>query len=91
MIGLDTNVLVRYLAQDEARLLNHEYIGTEHILLGLLREYEGVAAQVLMSLGAGIKEVLAEVLKRDLGAETRAEVPHFVRPLFEKCSHRPCP
>ena len=34
------------LAQDEARMLNHDYIGTEHILLGLIREGEGVAARV---------------------------------------------
>ena len=40
------------LAQEEARLLNHNYIGTEHILLGLIREGEGVAAQVLVKLGA---------------------------------------
>ncbi len=39
------------LAQEEARLLNHNYIGTEHILLGLLHEGEGVAAQALESLG----------------------------------------
>ncbi len=39
------------LAQEEARLLNHNYIGTEHILLGLLRELDGVAAQALVSLG----------------------------------------
>ena len=39
------------LAQEEARLLNHNYIGTEHILLGLIREGEGVAAQVLQQLG----------------------------------------
>ena len=38
------------LAQEEARLLNHNYIGTEHILLGLLREGEGVAARVLKNL-----------------------------------------
>jgi ATP-dependent Clp protease ATP-binding subunit ClpC len=40
------------LAQEEARMLNHNYIGTEHILLGLIREGEGVAAQVLVKLGA---------------------------------------
>ena len=38
-------------AIDEARALNHNYIGTEHLLLGLLRETDGIAAQVLMSLG----------------------------------------
>ena len=39
-------------AMEEARNLNHNYVGTEHLLLGLLREQEGVAAQVLMNLGA---------------------------------------
>ena len=42
------------LAQEEARMLNHNYIGTEHILLGLIREGEGVAAQVLVKLGADL-------------------------------------
>jgi ATP-dependent Clp protease ATP-binding subunit ClpC len=49
------------LAQDEARKLNHNYIGTEHILLGLLREEEGVAAQVLASLGVSIEAVREQV------------------------------
>ena len=41
---------VLVLAQEEARLLNHSFIGTEHILLGLIHEREGVAAQALESL-----------------------------------------
>jgi ATP-dependent Clp protease ATP-binding subunit ClpC len=45
------------LAQDEARLLKHNYIGTEHILLGLLREEEGLAARVLESLGITLEKV----------------------------------
>ncbi len=45
------------LAQEEARMLNHNYIGTEHILLGLIREGEGVAAQVLVKLGADLNRV----------------------------------
>ena len=49
------------LAQDEARLLKHNYIGTEHLLLGLLREEEGVAARVLESLEITIEEVRAQV------------------------------
>src|ERR1039457_631645 len=44
------------LAQEEARMLNHNYIGTEHILLGLIHEGEGVAAQVLESLGISLEE-----------------------------------
>jgi len=49
-------------AMEEARNLNHNYVGTEHILLGLLREQEGVAAQVLMNLGLQLEEVRREVL-----------------------------
>jgi ATP-dependent Clp protease ATP-binding subunit ClpC len=49
-------------AMEEARNLNHNYVGTEHILLGLLREHEGVAAQVLMNLGLKLEEVRDEVL-----------------------------
>lgn len=45
------------LAFDEARQLSHSYIGTEHILLGLIREGEGIAAQVLMSLGANLESM----------------------------------
>ncbi|MFM7163935.1 MAG: ATP-dependent Clp protease ATP-binding subunit [Planctomycetaceae bacterium] len=47
---------------DEARNLNHNYVGTEHLLLGLLREQEGVAAQVLMNLGLKLEDVRDEVL-----------------------------
>jgi ATP-dependent Clp protease ATP-binding subunit ClpC len=47
---------------EEARNLNHNYVGTEHILLGLLREEEGVAAQVLMNLGLKLADVRGEVL-----------------------------
>jgi Clp amino terminal domain, pathogenicity island component len=46
---------------EEARSLNHNYVGTEHLLLGLLREEEGVAAQVLMNLGLSLDEVRAAV------------------------------
>ncbi len=49
-------------SMEEARQLNHNYVGTEHILLGLLREQEGVAAQVLMNLGLKLEEVRDEVL-----------------------------
>src|SRR6266487_3992428 len=49
------------LAQEEARMLNHNYIGTEHILLGLIREGEGVAAQVLVKLGADLNRVREQV------------------------------
>lgn len=49
-------------AMAEARNFNHSYVGTEHILLGLLREKEGAASQVLMNLGLKLEEVREEVL-----------------------------
>jgi ATP-dependent Clp protease ATP-binding subunit ClpC len=49
-------------AIEEARNLNHNYVGTEHLLLGLLREREGIAAKVLMNLGLKLEEVREEVL-----------------------------
>ena len=49
-------------AIEEARHLNHNYVGTEHLLLGLLREQDGVAAQVLMNLGVKLEEGREEVL-----------------------------
>ena len=49
------------LAQEEARLLNHNYIGTEHILLGLIHEGEGVAAKALESLGISLESVRGQV------------------------------
>src|SRR6266508_4274064 len=51
------------LAQEEARMLNHNYIGTEHILLGFIREGEGVAAQVLQKLGADLNRVRQQVIQ----------------------------
>ncbi|HUU83930.1 MAG TPA: Clp protease N-terminal domain-containing protein, partial [Phycisphaerae bacterium] len=59
-------------AIEEARNLNHNYVGTEHLLLGLLREQDGVAAQVLMNLGLKLDEVREEVLNL-LGASAEAE------------------
>jgi len=58
------------LAIDESRVLGHTYIGTEHLLLGLVREGEGIAAGVLESLGVSLDRVRVEVLaelKRDAG------------------------
>jgi ATP-dependent Clp protease ATP-binding subunit ClpC len=46
-------------AQEEARLLHHDYLGTEHLLLGLVREGEGVAARALASLGISLEAVRA--------------------------------
>src|SRR6266705_117187 len=66
------------LAQEEARMLNHNYIGTEHILLGLIREGEGVAAQVLVKLGADLNRVRQQVIQLlhgDQGKEPAAAGP----------------
>jgi len=49
------------MAQEEARNLNHSYIGTEHILLGLAREEDGVAAKVLINLGVSLGKVRSAV------------------------------
>ena len=59
-------------AIEEARNLNHNYVGTEHLLLGLLREQDGVAAQVLMNLNLRLEDVREEVLNL-LGASDEAE------------------
>jgi ATP-dependent Clp protease ATP-binding subunit ClpC len=50
-------------SMEEARNFKHNYVGTEHLLLGLLREQEGLAAQVLMNIGVKLDEVRAEILK----------------------------
>ncbi len=59
------------LAMEEARSLGHNYIGTEHLLLGLIREGEGVASQVLMNLGLDLNRVRNEVITL-LGSSTPA-------------------
>jgi ATP-dependent Clp protease ATP-binding subunit ClpC len=51
------------LAQEEARMLNHNYLDTEHLLLGLLRESGGVAAKALQSLGIGLEAVRHQVVE----------------------------
>ncbi len=60
-------------AIEEARAMGHNYIGTEHQLLGLLREQEGVAAQVLLNLGVKLEDVREEVVEL-LGAESSQNV-----------------
>jgi ATP-dependent Clp protease ATP-binding subunit ClpC len=57
------------LAMDEARRLGHNYIGTEHLLLGLIKEGEGVASHVLMNVGLDLNKVRSEVIKL-LGSTT---------------------
>src|SRR5579863_7434264 len=50
------------LAQEEARLLNHNYIGTEHLLLGVIREGDGLAGRALTDLGVSLEAVRDQVL-----------------------------
>ena len=54
--------VIKY-AIKEARAINHKYIGTEHLLLGLLRETEGAAAQIFMNKGLKLEDVRKEVLR----------------------------
>jgi ATP-dependent Clp protease ATP-binding subunit ClpC len=69
------------LAQEEARLLNHNYIGTEHLLLGLIHEGEGVAARALESLGISLESVRSEVeeIIGHGGAPTGGHIPFTPR------------
>src|SRR3990170_7981838 len=60
------------LAVDEARRLNHSYIGTEHLLLGMLREGEGIAWAVLQSLGVSLDQARKEVLRLLIGGNPRS-------------------
>ena len=64
------------LAQEEARLLNHNYIGTEHILLGLIHEGEGVAAKAIESLGINLESVRQQVVEI-IGQGTQAPSGHI--------------
>jgi ATP-dependent Clp protease ATP-binding subunit ClpC len=70
------------LAQDEARALGHQYIGTEHLLLGLLREEEGLAARALASSNVTIEEVRAQVERivgRGVGGVETGQIPFTPR------------
>src|SRR5271169_5195995 len=74
---------VAVLAQEEARVLRHDHIGTEHILLGLIREGEGVAAQVLVKLGADpgrIRQQVIQLLAGSGGEEPAAGAPSETAP-----------
>ena len=64
------------LAQDEARMLNHNYIGTEHLLLGLIHEGEGVAAKALESLGVSLEAVRDQV-EEIIGQGQQAPTGHI--------------
>jgi ATP-dependent Clp protease ATP-binding subunit ClpC len=70
------------LAQEEARLLNHNYIGTEHVLLGLLREADGVAAQTLAALDISLEAVrgrVEEIIGMGLGPTGSGHAPFTPR------------
>ena len=64
------------LAQEEARMLNHDYVGTEHILLGLLHEGEGVAARALESLGISL-DAMREAVEGIIGRGQQAPSRHI--------------
>ncbi|HEV8480505.1 MAG TPA: ATP-dependent Clp protease ATP-binding subunit [Candidatus Eisenbacteria bacterium] len=68
------------LAVDEARSLGHNYVGTEHLLLGLIREGEGVAAKVLLELGVDRKRVREETLKLLGGSPSQQPAEREERP-----------
>ena len=64
-------------AMEEARSLNHNYVGTEHILLGLLREHEGIGAAVLMNCGLKLEDVRQEVLNLLGAGEGKKSTGHL--------------
>ena len=69
------------LAQEEARALGHNHIGTEHVLLGLLREADGVAARVLSTLEVSLEQVRGEIT-RNVGEgvnESQGQIPFTPR------------
>ena len=75
------------LAQKEAKNLNHTYVGTEHLLLGLLREGDGVAAKVLRALDVDIEQARQEILKEldpNFAAPPGEEAPAGAEPVAEK-------
>jgi ATP-dependent Clp protease ATP-binding subunit ClpC len=70
------------LAQDEARMLDHNYIGTEHILLGLIHEGDGVAAKTLESFGISLDAVrrqVEEIIGRGRGPASAGHIPFTPR------------
>ena len=82
------------LAQEEARMLNHNYIGTEHILLGLIHEGEGVAAKSLESLGISLEGVRSQVEEIIGQGQQAPSGSHSVHPACqegaraERCARR---
>ncbi len=73
------------LAVDEARRLNHHYIGTEHLLLGLVREGEGIAAGVLESLGVNLEKVRSQTIQvLSQGAPHERDAKHSKTPTIDQ-------
>ena len=68
------------LAVDEARRLNHHYVGTEHLLLGLIREGDGIGADVLKGLGVDLNSVRLEVMRAIAHLPTKGPVRRVARP-----------
>jgi ATP-dependent Clp protease ATP-binding subunit ClpA len=85
MIGYNFTERVRKvlaMAREEAARLHHEYVGTEHILLGILREGEGVASAVLQSLGAnldGLRQRIEEIVQKGKAAQVIGDLPYTTR------------
>ena len=71
---------VMQLANQEAQRFNHEYIGTEHILLGLVKEGSGVAANVLKNLDVDLRKIRLEVEKLSRVAQTWSRWANCPRP-----------
>ncbi len=69
------------LAREEARRLDHDYLGTEHILLGLIREGEGIGATALQNLGIDLVQIRVEVEKQLGEGEEPCFLVRFLLPL----------
>jgi ATP-dependent Clp protease ATP-binding subunit ClpC len=83
-IGLSPRAkIVIELAADEARRLDHHYIGTEHLLLGLIQEHEGVSGKVLHALGVNLDKVRAQIIQVVTASPSYSKfIPNDLPPLF---------
>jgi ATP-dependent Clp protease ATP-binding subunit ClpC len=77
------------LAVDEARSLGHQYIGSEHLLLGILREGEGLAVRVMKSLEVDLEKVRSEILKsiKHVDALRAETLPEDIKRGVEENNH----
>jgi ATP-dependent Clp protease ATP-binding subunit ClpC len=78
-------------AHEEAEQLNHKYVGTEHLLLGLIREEEGVAVQVLMNLGLHPETVRVEILRLLGHIPENPPAPHIIAERTPSTPNSPAP